>query len=193
MKLICLGDSQTFSLGLHRPDKWTTLLGQNLGSEWEVINAGINGDTTSGMLARVRYDVIEKKPDIVMVMGGGNDFIAGSDIGCVKANTMAIVQQCLAAGLKVILASELLLYPQLISDTYKKVADFEGVNSQLKNIALWYPDFCACWSGIDYVDLQNLYLEETGGSTDFSADGMHPNKAGAEIIAKILTKVFKVL
>lgn len=191
MKLICLGDSQTFSLGLHRAEKWTTILAENLG--WEVINAGINGDTTAGMLARLRPDVIDKKPDMVLVMGGGNDFIMGADMGTVKANTMAIAQQCLAAGIRAIIASELLVYPELTSDAYNKLADFYAVNDKQKEIAAWYPDFCGAFPGIDYIDLQRLYYEATGGSAEYSADGLHTNKAGAEIIANILTNAFNVL
>ncbi len=191
MKLICLGDSQTFGLGLHRAQKWTTLLADNLG--WEVINAGVNGDTSSGMLARLRYEVLDRKPDVVMVMGGGNDFIVGADIGSVKANINAIVQQCLAANIRVILASELLLYPELISDEYKKLADFDKVNEKLKEFADWLPVLCAVFPGITYIDLQKLYWDETGGSIEFSSDGLHTNKAGAEIIAKILTNVLKVI
>ena len=191
MKLICLGDSQTFSFGLHRADKWTTLLGSSLG--WEVINAGINGDTSGGMLARLRADVIDKKPDMVMYMGGGNDFIMGCGLETVKANTMAAVQQCLAAKLPVFIASELLLYPELISEEYRRLADFNEVNKKLYDIAQWYPDFCSAFPGLRYIDLQKLYLEETGGSTAYSADGLHPNKEGAQIIAKILTNVFNML
>lgn len=191
MKLICIGDSQTFCFGLHRADKWSTLLAENTG--WEVINAGINGDTSGGILSRLRPDVIEKKPDMVLLMEGGNDFIMGADIGTVKANTMAIVQQCLAAGIKVIIASEILLYPALVSEGYKRIADFNVVNERMKEIAGWYPDFCGAFPGVRYIDLQNLYLEETKGSECYSADGLHPNKEGAKIIAKILTNEFNVL
>ncbi len=191
MKLICLGDSQTFCLGLHRAEKWTTLLADKSG--WDVINAGINGDTTAGMLARLRPDVIDKKPDIVMVMGGGNDFIMGADMGCVKANIMAIVQQCLAAGLRVVISSEILLCPGLISEEYRRIADFNVVNERMKEIAKWYPDFCNAFPGVSYINLQELYLEETNGSEAYTADGLHPNKEGAKIIAKILTNEFNVL
>lgn len=191
MKLICIGDSQTFCLGLHRADKWSTLLGENTG--WEVINAGINGDTSGGVLARLRPDVIDKKPDIVLVMCGGNDFIMGADMGTVKANTMAIVQQCLAAGIKVVIASELMLYPELVSEEYNRIADFHVVNERMREITAWYPDFCNAFPGVSYINLQKLYLEETGGSAEYSADGLHPNKEGAKIIAKILTNEFYVL
>ena len=67
MKIICLGDSQTFSYGLYRADKWTTLLGEATG--FEVINAGINADTSGGMLARLRYDVIDQQAKMLNTQG----------------------------------------------------------------------------------------------------------------------------
>ena len=191
MKIICLGDSQTFSYGLHRADKWTTLLGEATG--FEVINAGINGDTSGGMLARLRYDVIDQKPDVVMVMGGGNDFIMGCSLEIVKANFMAIVQQCLAAKIRVFAASELLVYPELVNPEYKKLADFDEVNRKLYDFGRWLPDFCNTFPGVEFIDLQNQYLNAAEGGLKYSADGLHPTKEGAKIVAKILTNVFNVL
>ena len=55
MKIICIGDSLTEGYGVGRPENWVTLLNER--SENDIINKGISGDTTGGMLARFQKDV----------------------------------------------------------------------------------------------------------------------------------------
>ena len=50
MKLICLGDSLTFGYGVRVSQRWTHLCAQDTG--WKIVNEGVSGDTTGGMLAR---------------------------------------------------------------------------------------------------------------------------------------------
>ena len=52
MKLICIGDSLTFGYGVRPSQRWTRLCAQETG--WEIVNEGISGDTTGGMLVRLR-------------------------------------------------------------------------------------------------------------------------------------------
>ena len=52
MKLICIGDSLTFGYGVRPFQRWTRLCAQETG--WEIVNEGISGDTTGGMLVRLR-------------------------------------------------------------------------------------------------------------------------------------------
>ena len=76
MKLICIGDSFTRGFGVKKKESWVSQISiENA----DVINMGINGDTTSGMLARFTNDVILEKPNYVLITGGTNDFISGSD------------------------------------------------------------------------------------------------------------------
>lgn len=88
-KMICIGDSLTYGLGVPVGDSWVELL--NRESSCDVINKGINGDTSGGMLARLHRDVLEHQPDLVFLMGGANDFIMGCGLGVVRANLMAMV------------------------------------------------------------------------------------------------------
>ena len=78
-KLICLGDSLTFGAGVTRRDCWTSLVQRECG--WTVVNRGISGDTTGGMLVRLHRDVLGPALEErrcggdcrVLVMGGSND------------------------------------------------------------------------------------------------------------------------
>ena len=52
MELICIGDSLTYGYGVRRSECWTMLAAQESG--WTVRNCGVSGDTTGGMLVRLR-------------------------------------------------------------------------------------------------------------------------------------------
>lgn len=182
MKLICIGDSLTFGYGLRKSEKWVTILGERLG--WEVINAGINGDTSGGALVRLREEVIQQKPDMVLIMTGGNDYIAGCDISAVKANITAMTMQCAAAGIKVYVSSEIPTIPEQVAPEWKAVVDFNEYNRKQKEICDWFPKYCRCFS-YTYIDLFRKWTEITGVSSEFYQDGIHPNKKGNEVFADI--------
>ena len=63
MRLICIGDSLTFGYGVHLSQRWTRLCAQETG--WELVNEGINGDTTGGMLARMQGGVLAELRELV--------------------------------------------------------------------------------------------------------------------------------
>ena len=101
MKLICIGDSLTFGYGVRPSQRWTRLCAQETG--WEIVNEGISGDTTGGMLVRLRAlledrDICVQRP-LVLLMGGANDiFFSGTDTGA-RANMVAMLNQLLSLGL----------------------------------------------------------------------------------------------
>ena len=100
MKLICIGDSLTFGYGVRPSQRWTRLCAQETG--WEIVNEGISGDTTGGMLVRLRAlladrDICVQRP-LVLLMGGANDiFFSGTDTGA-RANMGAMLNQLLSLG-----------------------------------------------------------------------------------------------
>lgn len=104
MKLICIGDSLTFGYGVHLSQRWTRLCAQETG--WELVNEGINGDTTGGMLARMQGGVLAELREgglgadrpYVLLMGGSNDvFYSGSDAAA-RGNMGAMIHQLFSVG-----------------------------------------------------------------------------------------------
>ena len=51
------------------------------------------GDTSGGMLARLKCDEIYEKPEYVLIIGGGNDFICNVSVSSVQSNIMSIAHQ----------------------------------------------------------------------------------------------------
>ena len=104
MRLICIGDSLTFGYGVHLSQRWTRLCAQETG--WELVNEGINGDTTGGMLARMQGGVLAELREgglgadrpYVLLMGGSNDvFYSGSDAAA-RGNMGAMIHQLFSVG-----------------------------------------------------------------------------------------------
>ena len=98
MKIICLGDSLTAGCGLRRGENWVELLREQTGDEW--INAGVCGDTSTGILVRLQTEVLPQRPDEVLLMGGDNDIMLTSCADQAKSAMMAMIHQCAARGVK---------------------------------------------------------------------------------------------
>ncbi|KPK98920.1 MAG: hypothetical protein AMJ95_02125 [Omnitrophica WOR_2 bacterium SM23_72] len=71
--IICFGDSLTFGYGVNPGEDYPTNLAKLLRKP--VINAGVDGDTTTTALGRLQADVLDKNPRLVILEFGGNDFL----------------------------------------------------------------------------------------------------------------------
>jgi len=71
IKIACVGDSLTAGYNVKENARWSNLLSNELNVE--IVNHGISGDTTAGMLARFNEVDIIHKPTHVIIMGGTND------------------------------------------------------------------------------------------------------------------------
>jgi acyl-CoA thioesterase-1 len=72
-KIICFGDSITFGYGAGPGEDYPTTLAKAI--NLPVINAGVDGDTSTEALKRIQADVLDKDPRLVIIEFGGNDFI----------------------------------------------------------------------------------------------------------------------
>lgn len=71
--IVCFGDSITFGYGVSSGEDFPSILGKLV--KIEVINAGIDGDTSVEALKRLDADVLNREPFLVLVEFGGNDFL----------------------------------------------------------------------------------------------------------------------
>lgn len=102
--VVALGASNTFGKGVARSQSFPAQLEAMLraqGYPVHVINAGINGDTTAGMLARLDR-VVLRDTRVVILQPGGNDFRRGAG-GQRGTNISAIEQRLRARGIKVVM------------------------------------------------------------------------------------------
>ena len=104
--IIAVGDSLTAGLGVAESDAWPALLENKLrknGHNWQVINAGISGETSSGALSRIKW-ITARKPDIVILATGANDGLRGIPIPVIQENLSRAVRMLQEGGIAVVLA-----------------------------------------------------------------------------------------
>lgn len=186
MKIICLGDSLTYGFGVRRSKVWTKLAQDKSGIE--IINEGINGDTSGGMLARFYNAVCAKSPDAVFIMGGANDLIAGADLGTVKSNIMSMTHQSIAKYIDPIIGIPARIIPENVRNDWAEFSDFTRVSKEIEKYHDWIIEFCKTFN-VKYVDFYSEFEKEAQTNTeDLYLDGLHFNERGNEIMAEIFCR-----
>lgn len=185
MKIICLGDSLTYGYLVRRSKVWTKLSEDKTG--FEIINEGIPGDTSGGMLCRIKQSVFDKNPNAVFIMGGINDLITGAPLGLVTSNLMAMTHQSLAKGIIPVIGIGPKFNKDNIQKSWAQFGDFNKVAEDLKKYYAWILKFCTCFN-LDYIDFYTDFEREAGNSfRDLFLDGLHPNEEGHEIMSEIFS------
>lgn len=104
--ILVLGDSLSSAYGLDVNSGWVQLLRERLadeGTEYQVVNASISGDTTRGGAVRLPTALDKNQPDIVVVELGGNDGLRGLPLDETRANLERIIVDSKNAGARVLL------------------------------------------------------------------------------------------
>ena len=101
--VLALGDSLTFGTGASAETSYPTVLAGLTG--WNVVNAGVSGDTSAQALARLPALLAEHHPKLVIVSIGGNDFLRKLPESDTRTHVHAICKQALAAGAQVLLVA----------------------------------------------------------------------------------------
>jgi acyl-CoA thioesterase-1 len=167
-RIVALGDSLTAGLGLDPAEAYPALLQKRLdeaGLNYEVVNAGVSGDTSAGGLRRVDW-ALDGDVKVLIVALGGNDALRGLPVDQLRQNLSAIVEQAQARGVKVVLAG--MEAPPNYGAGY--TTGFHQV----------YPDVAKNF-GIAFVP---FLLEGVAGLSHMNqGDGIHPTAEGAQKIA----------
>lgn len=167
--MLFLGDSLTSGFGLPSDQAFPARVAALLADEGiriEALNAGVSGDTTAGGLERLDW-LLAQRPEIVVVGLGANDGLRGLSPDQTEANLRAIVARVRAAPARV-----LLLGMKLPPNYGREYTDrFEAI-------------FPAIARDAD-VGLVPFLLDGVGGEPSLNlGDGIHPNAAGQERVAR---------
>ncbi|MDB5664765.1 MAG: arylesterase [Cypionkella sp.] len=175
--VLALGDSLTAGYGLPTDQGFVPQLQAWLaakGTDVQILNAGVSGDTTAGGLSRTDWS-LTPEVDAVIVNLGGNDMLRGIDPATSRANLDAILAKVQARGLPVLLVS--LRAPGNYGEAFKT------------NFDAMYPDLATKYGALL---AENYFLPVINQQTRLldpeymQADGIHPNAKG---VAKILEAV----
>lgn len=169
--ILIFGDSLSAGYGIARGDSWANLLQLELKKnhpQFEVVNASISGETTSGGLRRIGKALQEHHPDVVIVELGANDGLRGASIGETEKNLSAIIAQSRKANAKVLLLG-IQIPPNYGLDYAKQFRALYPKLAKQFNISL-----------LPFM-LEGIPPEQ------FQADNLHPNAAAqAQVLRNVL-------
>lgn len=177
MKIVCLGDSLTAGYCVEPEECWVSLLQNESPNTW--INAGISGDTTGGMLARLGPEAFSRKPDAVLFMGGTNDIALTCSFEQAKTNIMAMVNQCADRGVRPVVGIPIPLLDEP-GNPWRAVTDLARAAAVSAEYIRWLNLFTGCFS-LRRVDFSAGF--EKAGSRLYLADGVHPSPEGHRVMA----------
>jgi lysophospholipase L1-like esterase len=156
-----------------------------------VINRGIHSQTTAQMVVRFRTDVIELKPRVVVILAGTNDLAEKRPLDSIQANIASMAELAHAGGIGVVLASVLpvrdirtLSGRETPNTTLRPLALISAVNDRLKKYS--------GEKGFVYLDYFSAMADENGMlGPELSADGLHPNATGYEVMKPLVDEAIK--
>ena len=178
LKIVAFGDSLTSGHRLPRREAYPAQLEADLraaGVPATVINHGVSGDTTAGGVRRLDAALAEQ-PQILIVAFGANDGLRGVPVSQVRANLERIISSAQARGVSVLLCGmeALPLYG------WQYTVDFHQL----------FPDVASKYN----VPLVPFMLNGVLGNPDLmTSDGVHPNAAGAKLMADTIFPYVKEL
>lgn len=173
-RIVALGDSLTAGYGLAPgkgyPEQLAALL-KARGLAVEIGNAGVSGDTMSGGLGRLDWSIPEGTQGVIVALGA-NDALRGIDPKVTRAALGQILDRLKARGIAVLLVG--MQAPRNLDAAYRQAFDaMFAAEAQARGL-MFYPFLL---EGVALDPALNL------------ADGMHPNEAGAKVIAERLGPV----
>ncbi len=165
--VLILGDSLSYGTGADKGQDYPTLLAKSSG--WDIINAGVPGDTSAQGLARLPSLLETHQPTVLMVELGGNDFLKKVPVSQTIANLKSIIQTGQSKGINVTLVA--------IPDYQPVKAAFGG----LEDHSLY-----ATLANEMQVPLIEDVFSSVLGKNSLKADYVHPNAEGYQQVEENL-------
>ncbi len=181
---LVFGDSLSAAYGMDVEQGWVNLLEEYLNndysSEWDdkpyfqVSNASISGETTSGGLARLELSLLEFKPDVVLLELGANDGLQGHPADRIASNLNSMINIIKQHGAQAVLLG--ISIPPSYGPRY--VDEFRNI----------FPTI-ASQHELPFIDLyqEEFYLK----SGYIQRDGLHPTAITQPIIRDLMVDFLK--
>jgi acyl-CoA thioesterase-1 len=177
-RIVFLGDSLTAGYGLDKDQSVPSLVQAHLAREgypYEVVNAGVSGDTSAGGLSRLDWS-LDGDVKVLVLELGANDGLRGLPVEALRKNLETIITRARERGITVVLTG--MEAPPNYGPAY--TASFRRV---YRDLARQYD-----------VVFVPFYLQGVAGDPSLNiADGMHPNPQGARIIEQNIWRALQPL
>ncbi len=170
-KIVCIGDSITFGYEMPEAQKWTTLLSHALNIE--IVNCGVNGDTTAGMLGRSEQILKKHNPTRVIITGGTNDLWFGLKDELIISNIHTIARLAKHKNIQAIIG---------IPTPYFNLNDCnfiqENYSECIRSFKRTLVDYC------NLKEIPTIDFSTNLNQSHFMVDGLHPNANGQSVMAE---------
>jgi acyl-CoA thioesterase-1 len=169
--LVFLGTSLTAGYGLEDPDSAYPALIQrkidSAGLPYEVVNAGVSGETSAGALRRIDW-ILRHPPAVLVIESGANDMLRGQDIDSLRANIQAMIDRV----------------RQRSPDTRIVLAAMEAMPNLGRAYARRFRAVYTDLARENGLPLLPFILDRVAAVESLNqGDGIHPNEAGARLVA----------
>jgi acyl-CoA thioesterase-1 len=175
-RIVALGDSLTAGLGLAPEEAYPALLQQRLnqaGLPYDVVNAGVSGDTSAGGLSRLDW-ALDGDVRVLIVALGGNDALRGLPVEELRRNLSTIIERAQARRIRVLLAG--MEAPPNFGQSYTV-----SFHKAYGDVARQYD-----------VALVPFLLDRVAGIESLNQrDGIHPTAEGARLVADNVWRVLR--
>jgi len=162
--VLAFGDSVTYGTGASKGEDWPSLLAGMTG--WEIVNAGIPGDTAQAGVGRLPALLEDVAPALVIIEIGGNDFLRRRSSAAVKEDLRQMLRSVKAAGAQAVLVA----VPEL---------SLLGAVAGRPSDAALYAEL-AKEEGVPLVE---DVFSDILSRPELCADKIHPNAAGYQVMA----------
>ena len=151
-----------------------SFLGQRL--KW-LRNAGVPGNTTAMMLARIDADVIAYAPGWCLIEVGPNDATTGVTAATTQANIAAMVDKLTGAGIRV-----------AVTTPTTTVAQTTGQRQAALAVGEWLRAWAQTQPNLVIADFGSVWINPADGApvTSLADDGTHPSPDGAIALGRVL-------
>ncbi|MDK9761137.1 lysophospholipase [Vibrio sp. D420a] len=141
-----------------------------------MVNRGLAGDTTAGMLRRIDT-TLNVNPKLICFMAGINDFAQGYSVDQAFTNYVEIVDTWLKQGIKVVVQSTLFVGESL-----------QGLNTQVEELNSLLKRYCH-ENGVQFLDVNEVLAPNGVLLDDFSCDDLHLNAKAYQQWSSLLVPV----
>jgi acyl-CoA thioesterase-1 len=176
--ILIFGDSLTAGLGVEPEEAFPAIIGNKVDSlklPYQVINAGLSGETSAAGKARIDW-LLKEKVDVFVLELGANDGLRGIPVSETRKNLQSIIDQVKAKYPDAKLVMTGMEVPPNMGSKY--ASEFRVIFPELaeKNNMLLVP----------------FLLDQVGGVPELNQqDGIHPTPEGHKILAENVWVVLK--
>ena len=175
--IIFFGNSLSAGYGVEAHESFPAVIQARIDSlnlPYTVVNAGVSGETSATGLSRIDWVLDKQKVDIFVLELGANDGLRGLPPAETKKNLLAIIDRVRKAYPDATIVLAGMMVPPSMGQEY--TAKYNPIYAEIQKEK--------------NVELIPFLLENVGGIDSLNqSDGIHPNAAGARILAETTWEV----